>query len=69
HAPCFHSHEVLFGYMRKRSRGFRQMTLKKNLIQYESRSIYKPEAQDIVKKADRFYKWVKSVIEECGRAA
>lgn len=48
---------------KEKSGSLRRIIAKKNLIQYESRSISKPEAQDIVKKADRFYKWVQSVIE------
>lgn len=36
---------------------------KKNLIQYESRSIYKNEANEIVKGATRFYQWVVSILK------
>ena len=42
---------------------FKRIIAKKNLIQYESRSIYKFESQDIVKMSDRFYRWVKSILE------
>ncbi len=35
---------------------------KKNLIQYESRSILQKEAVDIVKGANRFYQWAASVV-------
>ncbi|MFO7928643.1 MAG: HEPN domain-containing protein [Candidatus Humimicrobiaceae bacterium] len=35
---------------------------KKNLVQYESRSMYKKEANQIVKGATRFYQWVNSLI-------
>lgn len=36
---------------------------KKNLIQYERRSIYQSEAEDIVKATTRFYQWVASNIK------
>ena len=35
---------------------------KKNLIQYESRSIYKNEANEIIKGATRFYQWANCFI-------
>lgn len=35
---------------------------KKNLIQYESRSILQKEAGEIVKGANRFYQWAASVV-------
>ncbi len=41
---------------REKSTTLKKIISKKNLIQYESRSIYKKEAEDIVKYADRFYK-------------
>ena len=46
---------------REKSITLKRIIAKKNLIQYESRSIYKKEADDIVKYADRFYKWSLSV--------
>ncbi len=46
---------------REKSSTLKRIISKKNLIQYESRSIYKKEAGDIVKYADRFYKWSLSV--------
>ena len=36
---------------------------KKNLIQYESRSIFVKEANEIVKGSTRFYQWVVSVMK------
>lgn len=36
---------------------------KKNLIQYERRNIFQSEAEDIVKAATRFYRWVEGHIE------
>ncbi len=47
---------------REKSNTLKRIISKKNLIQYESRSIHKNEADDIVKYADRFYKWSLSVI-------
>ena len=35
---------------------------KKNLIQYERRNIYQGEAEDLLKAATRFYRWVSSHI-------
>ncbi|MFH1352886.1 MAG: HEPN domain-containing protein [bacterium] len=45
-----------------KSNTLKKIIAKKNLIQYESRNIYKNEALEIVKLADRFYKWVQSVM-------
>ena len=36
---------------------------KKNLIQYERRNIYQPEADEVAKAASRFYQWVASHIK------
>lgn len=41
----------------------RRVIGKKNLIQYERRNIYKPEAEEIIKAASRFYQWVYSHIK------
>jgi len=47
-----------------KSNTLKKIIAKKNLIQYESRNIYKNEAMEIVKLADRFYKWVQSIISD-----
>jgi len=36
---------------------------KKNLIQYERRNVFQSEAEEIVKAAARFYKWVEVNIQ------
>ena len=41
----------------------RRVIGKKNLVQYERRNIYQPEAEEMVKAASRFYQWVSSHIE------
>ena len=49
---------------KSKSLTLKRIIAKKNLVQYESRSIYKNEAEDMVKGAIRFYKWVSSVLVE-----
>ncbi len=51
-----------------KSSTLKRIISKKNLIQYESRSICKKEAEDIVKYADRFYKWSLLVTRTGGNA-
>ena len=46
----------------EKSKILRRIISKKNLIQYESRSILQKEAVEIVKGAGRFYQWVVSVV-------
>lgn len=48
---------------RGKSITLKKIISKKNLIQYESRSIYKNEANEIVKGATRFYQWVVSILK------
>jgi len=45
-----------------KSNTLRRIIAKKNLIQYESRSILQKEAGEIVKGANRFYQWAVSVV-------
>ena len=47
-----------------RSRLLRKIIAKKNLIQYERRSIRKDEALEVVKSATRFYQWVLAHIQQ-----
>ena len=42
----------------------KKIIAKKNLIQYEGRSIYQAEATEIVKIATRFYQWVVSCVKK-----
>ena len=45
-----------------KSNSLQRIISKKNLIQYESRSILQKEAFEIVKGANRFFQWVASVV-------
>jgi len=45
-----------------KSNTLRRIIAKKNLIQYESRSILQKEAGEIVKGANRFFQWAASVV-------
>lgn len=49
---------------KEKSNLLKRIIAKKNLIQYERRSIYKAEAQEIAKSASRFYQWVASCLEK-----
>ena len=46
----------------EKSNTLRRIISKKNLIQYERRSILQKEAEEIVKGANRFYQWAVSVV-------
>ena len=48
---------------RSKSRLLRKIIAKKNLIQYERRSIRKHEALQVVKSATRFYQWILGHIQ------
>jgi len=45
-----------------KSNSLQRIISKKNLIQYESRSILQKEAFEIVKGANRFFQWAASVV-------
>ena len=45
-----------------KSNSLQRIISKKNLIQYESRSIFQKEAIEIVKGANRFFQWAASVV-------
>lgn len=47
----------------EKSNLLRRIIAKKNLIQYERRSMYKSEAGEIVKMADRLYYWVETHVK------
>ena len=47
----------------EKSKLLKKVIAKKNLVQYERRNIYQPEAEEMVKAASRFYQWVSSHIE------
>ncbi len=48
---------------RSKSNSLKKIISKKNLIQYESRSIYGREADEIVKNASRFFRWAATVLK------
>ena len=48
---------------KEKSNVLKRIIAKKNLIQYERRSIYQSEAQEIAKAANRFYQWVVASIK------
>lgn len=41
----------------------RKIIVKKNLVQYERRNVYKDEALEMVKVTTRFYQWAKGCLE------
>ncbi len=47
---------------KEKSNFLKRLIAKKNLIQYERRSIYQDEAVEIAKTAAKFYQWVNSCI-------
>ena len=48
---------------KEKSNVLKRIIAKKNLIQYERRSIHQSEAQEIAKAANRFYQWVVASIK------
>jgi hypothetical protein len=52
---------------REKSNLLKRVIAKKNLIQYERRSMYQIEAIEVTKIATRFYQWVGSYVKERGR--
>ncbi|MFH1782628.1 MAG: HEPN domain-containing protein [Candidatus Omnitrophota bacterium] len=48
---------------KEKSNALKRIIAKKNLIQYEKRSMYQTEAIEIVKTATRFYQWVASHLK------
>jgi HEPN domain-containing protein len=49
---------------KEKSSLLRKIIAKKNLIQYERRSMYQSEAIGIIKTATKFYEWVVSCVKE-----
>ncbi|MFH0886603.1 MAG: HEPN domain-containing protein [bacterium] len=47
---------------KKAAEHLRKVISLKNLIEYENRSFTKTEAENIIKHADRFYEWAKSIL-------
>jgi hypothetical protein len=49
---------------KEKSNQLRRIIAKKNLIQYERRSMHRAEAEEITKTSSRFYQWAASNIPE-----
>lgn len=49
---------------KEKSNLLKRIIAQKNLVQYERRSIYQAEANEIAKAASRFYQWVVSCIKK-----
>jgi hypothetical protein len=47
----------------KKSNTLKRIVGKKNLIQYESRSIRRVEAETLIKSTIRFFRWVADVVK------
>lgn len=48
----------------EKSKQLRKIIARKNLVQYECRSVNKSDADEMVKVTTRFYQWVRKTIEE-----
>ncbi|MFC1631900.1 hypothetical protein ACFL2I_05050 [Candidatus Omnitrophota bacterium] len=49
---------------KEKSNLLKRIIAKKNLVQYEKRSIYQAEAIEMAKSAARFYQWVAAVLKK-----
>ncbi|HBG62193.1 MAG: hypothetical protein A2Y03_00705 [Omnitrophica WOR_2 bacterium GWF2_38_59] len=47
----------------ERSKQLRKVIIKKNVVQYESRSARKSDADEMVKVTTRFYQWVNEIMQ------
>lgn len=47
----------------EKAKQIRKVIARKNMVQYESRSVYKSDADDMVKVTTRVYQWVRETIE------
>jgi len=48
----------------EKAKQLRKIIARKNLVQYECRSVNKSDADEMVKVTTRFYQWVRDAIEE-----
>lgn len=48
----------------EKDRQLRKVIARKNLVQYECRSVHKNEADDMVKITARIYQWVREIIQK-----
>jgi HEPN domain-containing protein len=46
----------------EKSKQLRKVIARKNLVQYECRSVNKPDADEMVKVATRIYQWVREMV-------
>ena len=46
----------------EKSKQLRKVIARKNLVQYECRSINKSDADEMVKVTTRFYQWVREIV-------
>jgi len=46
----------------ERAKQIRKVIMRKNMVQYESRSVHKSDADDMVKVTARVYQWVRETI-------
>ncbi len=60
---CYLVKSIPLPEAKEKSNILKRIINKKNLIQYEGRSMYKNEAQEIAKATKRFFQWVYSLIK------
>jgi len=48
----------------EKAKQIRKVIIRKNMVQYESRSVRKSDADDMVKATTRVYQWVREAIEK-----
>ena len=48
----------------EKSKQIRKVIMRKNMVQYESRSVRKSDADDMVKVTTRVYQWVRDAMEK-----
>jgi HEPN domain-containing protein len=48
----------------EKAKQIRKVIMRKNMVQYESRSVRKSDADDMVKVTTRVYQWVRETIEQ-----
>ena len=47
----------------EKAKQLRKIIIRKNMVQYESRSVYKSDADEMVKVTTRFHQWVKEIMD------
>ncbi len=60
---CYLVKSIPLPEAKEKSNILKRIITKKNLVQYEGRSMYKNEAQEIAKATKRFFQWVYSSIK------